>query len=77
MCFMAWMYELLATLSAGLSPYLHKLGVPNLYYPDAIIMFVVIPFVYLMNDEDTKTIILEKNWYQGLRNVLGLYTIEE
>ena len=74
MCFMAWIYELIATLSALLTPYLKKHGIPNLYYPDAIIMFVVIPFVHLMNDEDTKSIILEENWYQGLRHMLGIHT---
>ena len=74
MCFMAWVYELIATLFAILSPYLHKQGIPNLYYPDAITMFVVIPFVHIMNDEDTKIIVFEENWYQGLRHMLGIHT---
>ena len=74
MCLMAWLYELIATLSAVTTPYLQKLGIPNLHFPDAIIMFVVIPFTHLMNDEDTKEIILEKNWYQGVRHMLGLHT---
>ena len=74
MCFMAWMYELIAILSAFSTPYLHNLGIPNLHYPDAIIIFVVIPFVHLMNDEDTKIVILEENWYQGIRHMLGIYT---
>ena len=73
MCFMAWMYELIATLSILLRPFLRKHGISDLHYPDAIIMFVVIPFVHLMNDEDTKGIILEENWYQGLRHMLGIH----
>ena len=77
MCCMAWIYEFVATLSAATSPLLRRFEIRNLHYPDAIITFVVIPLVYLMNDEDTKTIILEKNWYQGLRNMLGLYTMQE
>ena len=71
---MAWLYELIAMLSAILTPYLRKQGIPNLYYPDAIVMFVVIPFVHIMNDEDTKIIILEENWYQGIRHMFGIYT---
>ena len=77
MCCMAWLYELVATLTAATTPLLQKLEIPNLHYPDAIISFVVMPLVYLMNDEDTKTIILEENWYQGLRHVVGLYTKQE
>ena len=74
MCCMGWMYEFVAILSGILTPFLHKLGIHNMYYPDAIVMFVVIPFVHLMNDEDTKIIILQRNWYQGLRHMLGMHT---
>ena len=77
MCCIAWLYEFVATLSALTTPLLQKLEIPNLHYPDAIISFVVLPLVYLMNDEDTKTIILDKNWYQGLRHMLGLYNMQE
>ena len=73
MCCMAWMYELLATLSAILTPSLFKIGVSNLHYVDAIVMFVLIPFVHLMNDENTKGIILEEGWYEGSRHMLGIY----
>ena len=34
-------------------------------------MFLVIPFCHLMNDEDTKTVILQRGWYQGLRYMGG------
>ena len=77
MCFMAWLYELIATLSAVTTPCLQKLGFSHLQFPDAIIMFVIIPFTHLMNDEDTKAIILQKNWYQGLGHMLGLFTTPE
>ena len=71
---MGWLYESLGVISAILTPLLHNLVFHNLHYPDVILMFVVIPFVHLMNDEDTKTIIAEENWYQGLRHMLGVYT---
>ena len=35
-------------------------------------MFVLFPFLHLMNDEDTKTVITEENYYQGIRHMLGL-----
>ena len=73
MCCMAWMYELIATLFLLFTQFEQNHGIPNMYYPDAIIMFVVIPFVHLMNDEETKIIILEENWYQGLRHMLGIH----
>ena len=37
-------------------------------------MFVISPLVYLMNDEETKDIIANQNWYQGLKYMLGLRT---
>ena len=70
---MGWLYELLSIVSALVSPFLFKHGVSNIHYIDAIIMFLVIPFIHLMNDEDTKTIIYEENWYQGIRHMFGIY----
>ena len=73
MCFMGWLYELISIASLLLTPVMINNGVPNIYYADAIMMFVVIPVVHLMNDEETKQIIYERNWYQGFRHMLGLY----
>ena len=69
---MGWLFELAGTVITVLSPSLHENGILNVYYPDAMLMFVVIPFVHLTNDEETKTIIAEENWYQGLRYMLGI-----
>ena len=70
---MSWLYEFFAILSAALTPMLHEYGIPNLHLIDAIIMSIVIPLTHLLNDEDTKQVILEENWYQGLRHLLGLH----
>ena len=70
---MGWMYELLSIGSALIAPFLHKHGIPNIHFIDTIIMFLVIPFLHLMNDENTKGIISEENWYQGIRHMLGIY----
>jgi hypothetical protein len=50
-CFMGWLFELFSIGSALITPFLHKHGIPNLHFPDAIIMFLVIPFLHLMNDK--------------------------
>ena len=75
MCYMGWLYEILATITAILAPQLQQIGIPNHYLADPILMFVVIPGVYLMNDENTKGIISEEGWYQGLRYAVGIYVV--
>ena len=73
MCFMAWIYELFSIASSLMTPFLQRLGIPNIHSVDAIVMFVVIPFCHLMNDEETKEIINEESWYEGIRHMLGIY----
>ena len=70
-CFITWLYELLGTIATALSPTIQSLGMPNTYFPDAIIMFLVIPFCHLINDETTKGIIAENGWYQGMKHMVG------
>ena len=70
-CFLSWLYELLGTVATLLSPNLHSLGIRYYYYLDAIIMFLVIPFCHLMNDDATKAIIIERGWYQGVKYMAG------
>ena len=77
MCFMGSLYELLSVGSVVITPFLHRHGIPNLHFIDAIVMFLVIPFLHLLNDEDTKGIIFEENWYQGIRHMLGIYNEKE
>ena len=35
-------------------------------------MFWGIPFFHLMNDDNTKGVIVERNWYRGFRHMVGL-----
>jgi len=65
-----WICEVVGTLFTWFTP---TLASRYVYFPDAIVMFVVIPFIHLINDEDTKTVIAEKNWYNGLGYLLGIY----
>ena len=78
MCFMSWLYELLAVVFALMSSFLGKqiqeFKIPNIHFPDVIIMFIVIPFIHLLNDEEIKNIIFEQGWIEGVKYVLGIYT---
>ena len=72
-CFMGWLYEFIGVVVTFVTPYLRNYGLYYLYFPDVILMFLVIPFVHLMNDEDTKTVITEEGWIQGLKHMLGIH----
>ena len=74
MCVISWLLECVGLLSMASMTLLHALGLHNLHYPDCIIMNVIIPIVYLMNEEGTKGIIAEESWYQGIRYMMGTYT---
>ena len=50
------------------------IGLVNVYYAESIVHFVIIPGVYLMNNDDTKAIIFGERWYQGIRHMLGIHT---
>ena len=78
---MASMVEMFATATAILSgilgAQLQELSVPNIHFPDAIVMSVIIPSIHLLNQEETKGIIFENGWYQGFKHVFGRYTEAE
>ena len=61
-----------ALLSALLGSQIQEFSIPNIHFPDVILMFVVIPFIHLLNDEDTKHIIFSHGWIQGIKYVLGI-----
>ena len=70
-CLMSWFYEMAGVILTVLTPTLISYGLRYVHYPDAILMFVAIPFIHLMNDENTKTVITQDGWIQGLRLMLG------
>ena len=74
MCIMTMMYEFICTLFVMISPVLkYKYGWKNTSFTDPVCMFVIIPFLLLMNDDDTKEIIFDENWFQAVKFVLGIY----
>ena len=58
-------------------PILQNRGLHNSHFADALVMFIVIPFSHLINDDETKGIIAEVSWYQGLRHMIGIYKATE
>ena len=74
MCIMTMIYEFISNIFVLIAPVLKfQYGLPNTYFIDPISMFVIIPFLQLMNDEDTKEIIFDENWFQAIKYILGLY----
>ena len=74
MCIMTMIYEFISNIFVLIAPVLKfRYGLPNTYFIDPISMFVIIPFLQLMNDEDTKEIIFDENWFQAIKYILGIY----
>lgn len=68
-CFIGWLVEAIAIIFAAMAVKFHELGLPSSQYFTAMIMFIVIPFVHLMNDEETKVVIHMNGWIQGVKHM--------
>ena len=70
--FIGWLCELVGSVMSSLTPkLLFESGFTHMYYSDSLIMFVIITFVYLVNEEEVKGVIYEKVWYKGLMHMVG------
>ena len=73
-CFVAWMFETLHIVFAIMAPYsttfLYELGMPGPQYLNVPIMFLAIPLLHLMNDDDIKSAIAENGWHHGIKQIL-------
>ena len=78
MCFVASAVEMFAmttsVLSALLGAQIQEFNIPNIHFPDAIVMSIIIPIIHLLNEESAKEMVFQSGWCQGLRYVLGRYT---
>ena len=74
-CFMGWLMEIMCSIMVTISPMLYDLGFLNVYYINVIMSFLIIPVMHLINNEETKGIVSESNWLNGLRHLLGLRRI--
>ena len=69
MCVFGWAYELISNTFVLIAPILtFRFGLQNTYFVDPITMFVIIPFLYLFNDDDTKAIIYDDRQVEVLSN---------
>ena len=75
MCFMSWLYEVLSTIFLLILPYLkQKHEIHNTYITYPVIMFITIPGLHILNDEDTRAVIYREGWFGGFKLMLGIYT---
>ena len=76
-CVIGWLLEVFTVIVTGLGMLLKKFGVLYFYpFGDFFVVssrFIIIPFIHLLNDEDTKTVITTENWIMGIRHALGYY----
>ena len=73
MCFLGWLYEFIVLFCLIFSTIIRdNYNIPNIYFPDAILSFMLVPFLHLMNDEETKLIIYEENWFEAIKYVFGI-----
>ena len=63
--------ELVGTVMTLFTPVLRSYEFHNLYYPDAIVIFVLVPFIHVMNEEEIKGIVMDRGWAQGFMHSLG------
>ena len=71
-CFIGWFLEVVGLISIAMAPNFYELGLSNPHYPNVIIMFIVIPFLHLMNDQDIKSAIYDHGWYYGIKQMFTL-----
>ena len=67
---MSWLFEFIGIIVTVLSPTLVEHGAHNIYFIDAILMFVMLPAMYLINDEEIKTLITEQGYIRGIMSML-------
>ena len=75
MCFLGLLLEILDNIFIVMieSILKYKYGFSNTYLCDVVLLFVVTPLLLFLNDDDTKEIIDQEGWHQGLKFMLGMY----
>ena len=75
MCFLGLLLEILDNIFIVIieSILKYKYGFSNTYLCDVVLLFVVTPFLLFLNDDDTKEIIDQEGWLQGLKFMSGIY----
>ena len=74
MCFLGLLLEILDNFFIVIieSILKYKYGFSNTYLCDVVLLFVVTPFLLFLNDDETKEIIDQEGWLQGVKFMLGM-----
>jgi hypothetical protein len=78
-CVTGWLTEVLLVILLGITLLLKHYGFRNIFYPffgfvNITTRVIILPLIQIMNsDEETKNIIREENWYQGMKHTIGIY----
>ena len=75
-CFIGWLCELFGVIIFIMTPFQTYIGFHYFQCIDVILMFIVNPLVYLVNDEDTKGVIAGQSWLKGFRYMIGILPAE-
>ena len=67
-----WVIEVFSSLVFVAIPSLNDSGYRSFHHIDCIVTLIIIPAVYIINDEETRWLIAEEGWYQGFRYILGM-----
>ena len=70
--FMSWILEFLTGLSFIIDT-MTSHGTDSGLFIDSCLNFILIPGTFVINHGVTKNIIVQENWCQGLRNIMGRY----
>ena len=75
MCFLGFLIEIMDNIFIVIieSILKYKYGFSNTYLCDVVLMFVMTPFLLFLNDDDTKALIDQEGWIQGLKFMLEIY----
>ena len=69
--------EFSGALFRMLSPVLRMVGMEYSFIPelfDAFMVFVLVPIIHLLNDEDTKSLLVKKDYLQALKSTFSFET---
>ena len=73
-CGIGLLMEFVGGFFRMLNPVLRIIGLKYSFIPhllDALMVFVVVPVIHLLNDENTKTFLVQKEYYKALKSIFS------
>ena len=72
-CMITWLIEVFSSLMFVAIPSLNSFGYRSFNHSDCIVTLIIIPALYIIDDEEDRGVIAEERWYQGFRHILGIH----